>query len=64
MTGDLEGEKFDPALLDVLVCPLTRGPLLHDAARNRLVSEQAGVAFPIENGIPVLLEDRAERTES
>lgn len=52
--------RFDPALLEILVCPLTKGPLTHDADRDRLISEIGGVAYPIEDGIPVLLEDRAE----
>jgi uncharacterized protein YbaR (Trm112 family) len=50
---------IDPALLAVLVCPVTRGPLVHDAATGELISEQAGLAFPIRDGVPVLLIEAA-----
>ncbi len=45
----------DPKLLEALVCPLTHVPLRYDRARQELVSDQAGLAFPIRNGIPVML---------
>ena len=45
----------DPKLLEILVCPLTKGPLRYDAAREELVSEQAGLAYPIRDGIPIML---------
>lgn len=50
---------LDPKLLEVLVCPLTRGPLVYDRERNELVSKQAGLAYPIRDGIPVMLPDEA-----
>jgi uncharacterized protein len=50
---------IDPSLLELLVCPLTKGPLRHDAARGELVSEQAGLAYPIRDGIPIMLADEA-----
>lgn len=50
---------IDPELLEILVCPLTRQPLRYDAARQELVSEAAGLAYPIRNGTPVLLIDEA-----
>ncbi|MCW8951142.1 MAG: Trm112 family protein [Rhodospirillales bacterium] len=53
--------QVDPRLLEILVCPLTKGPLRYDAAAQELVSEQAGLAFPIRDGIPVMLEDEARR---
>jgi uncharacterized protein YbaR (Trm112 family) len=49
----------DPKLLELLVCPLTKGPLRYDRARNELVSEQAGLAYPIRDGIPIMLVDDA-----
>jgi uncharacterized protein YbaR (Trm112 family) len=50
---------IDPRLLELLVCPLTKGPLRYDAARGELVSEQAGLAYPIRDGIPIMLADEA-----
>ena len=50
---------LDPRLLDLLVCPLTKGPLRYDRARAELVSEQAGLAYPIRDGIPIMLVDEA-----
>lgn len=49
----------DPRLLDILVCPLTKGPLDYDAAKGELISRQAKLAFPIRNGIPILLASEA-----
>jgi uncharacterized protein len=53
----------DRGMLEFLVCPVTRGPLTYDAARQELVSKGAGLAFPINNGIPVMLVDEARRLE-
>ncbi len=50
---------IDPRLLEVLVCPVTRGPLRWDAAAQELVSDQAGLAYPVRDGIPVMLPDEA-----
>ena len=49
----------DPKLLELLVCPLSKGPLHYDRARNELVSEQARLAYPIRDGIPIMLVDEA-----
>jgi uncharacterized protein YbaR (Trm112 family) len=49
----------DPKLLEVLVCPLTKGPLTYDRERQELVSERARLAFPIRDGIPIMLVDEA-----
>ena len=49
----------DPKLLDILVCPLTKGPLRYDAARQELISDRAGLAYPIRDGIPIMLVDEA-----
>ena len=52
---------IDPELLAVLVCPLTRTPLRLDAERRELVSEEAGLAYPIRDGVPVMLVEEARR---
>ncbi len=49
----------DPKLLELLVCPLTKGPLTYDAERQELVSAQAMLAYPIRDGIPIMLPDEA-----
>lgn len=54
----------DPKLLEILVCPLTKSPLRYDRAAQELISEQAGLAFPIRDGIPIMLVDEARRIES
>ncbi len=51
--------KVDPKLLEILVCPMTKGPLRYDAAAQELISEQAQLAFPIRDGIPIMLVDEA-----
>jgi len=51
--------KVDPKLLEILVCPLTKGPLRYDAERQELISDQAGLAYPIRDGIPIMLVDEA-----
>ena len=56
-------KKPDPRLLEMLVCPLTRGTLVYDAARNELISAKAGLAFPIRDGIPIMLVDEARSLE-
>ncbi len=55
--------RVDPKLLEILVCPLTKAPLRYDAARQELISDKAGLAFPIREGIPVMLVDEARRLE-
>ena len=49
----------DPKLLEILVCPLTKGPLKYDRAAHELISEKAGLAYPIRDGIPIMLPDEA-----
>jgi uncharacterized protein YbaR (Trm112 family) len=49
----------DPKLLEILVCPMTRGPLVYDREKQELVSKQAGLAYPIRDGIPIMLADEA-----
>jgi uncharacterized protein YbaR (Trm112 family) len=53
----------DPRLLDVLVCPLTKGPLQYDRVTNELVSRAAGLAYPIRDGIPIMLPEDARRLD-
>ena len=50
---------MDKKLLDILVCPLTKGPLIYDKKNNELISRSARLAYPIKDGIPVMLEDEA-----
>lgn len=54
----------DPRLLEILVCPLTKGPLTYDQERNELVSLKAGLAYPIRDGIPIMLADEARALEA
>ena len=49
----------DPRLLELLVCPLTKGPLHYDRKRGELISESAGLAYPVRDGIPIMLVDEA-----
>jgi uncharacterized protein len=49
----------DPKLLEILVCPLTKTPLIYNRERRELISKKAGLAFPIRDGIPVMLPDEA-----
>ena len=51
--------SLDPELLEILVCPLTKGTLGYDPKAQELISEQAGLAFPIRDGIPIMLADEA-----
>jgi uncharacterized protein YbaR (Trm112 family) len=53
----------DPDLLAILVCPLTKAPLRYDRAAGELISDKAGLAFPIRDGIPIMLVDEARRIE-
>jgi uncharacterized protein YbaR (Trm112 family) len=51
--------RVDPKLLEILVCPATKGPLRYDAAARELISDRAGLAYPIRDGIPIMLVDEA-----
>ena len=58
--GDTGGDAgVDPRLLEVLVCPVSRSALTYDRDANELVSRAAGLAYPIRNGVPVMLRDEA-----
>jgi uncharacterized protein YbaR (Trm112 family) len=50
---------LDPRLLDILVCPVTKGPLTYDKVRQELISKSARLAYPIRDGIPIMLETEA-----
>ncbi len=50
---------IDPRLLEILDCPLTRGRLIYDRAAGELISEKAGLAYPIRDGIPIMLAEEA-----
>jgi len=51
--------EIDSKLLEILVCPLTKGPLRYDREAHELISDQAGLAYPIRDGIPIMLPDEA-----
>lgn len=51
--------ELDPALLAILVCPVTRGPLRWDAAAQELISDAAGLAYPVRDGVPVMIPEEA-----
>jgi len=54
---------LDPKLLDILVCPVTKGPLSYDKENNELISKSAKLAYPIKDGLPVLLEEQARELD-
>ncbi len=58
MTADI-----DPKLLEILVCPLTKGPLEYDRDAGELISRKAGIAYPIRDGIPIMLPDEGRQLE-
>ncbi|MCY1646161.1 Trm112 family protein [Caulobacter sp. SL161] len=53
----------DPRLLEVLVCPVTRGPLEYDRAKGELISRAAKLAYPIRDGVPIMLPEEARELE-
>jgi uncharacterized protein len=53
--------QVDPKLLEILVCPLTKAPLRYDAKAQELISDQAELAYPIRDGIPIMLVDEARK---
>ena len=61
--GD-EKTGIDPKLLEILVCPLTKGPLTYDRDAQELVSKQAQLAYPIRDGIPIMLVDEARQLDA
>jgi uncharacterized protein YbaR (Trm112 family) len=57
------GRRVDPKLLEILVCPLTKTSLDYDAEHQELISRAAGLAFPIRDGIPIMLPEEARKLE-
>src|SRR5260370_15363924 len=55
----MEGPEIDPKLLEILVCPLTKAPLRYDRNAQELISEEAGLAYPIRDGVPIILLEEA-----
>ena len=53
------GSPVDPRLLEILVCPLTKGPLEYDRSANELISRSARLAYPVRDGIPIMLPEEA-----
>ncbi len=57
----VEATRIDPKLLEILVCPLTKSRLEYDAARQELISREARLAYPIRDGIPIMLPEEARQ---
>ena len=55
--------SVDPRLLEILVCPVTKGPLEYDRAKGELISRSAKLAYPIRDGVPIMLPDEARTLE-
>ena len=60
---DRPAPPVDPKLLEILVCPQTKGPLEYDAERQELISRSAKLAYPIRDGIPIMLPEEARRLD-
>jgi uncharacterized protein YbaR (Trm112 family) len=56
-----EVQTVDPRLLELLICPKTRGPLSYDRVRNELISKKAKLAYAIRDGVPIMLPDEARK---
>ncbi len=61
MTTQSAQHRTDPRLLEILVCPVTKTTLRYDAAAQELISDATGLAFPIREGIPIMLVDEARK---
>ena len=59
----MNASDVDPKLLEILVCPVTKTGLRYDRNANELISDKAGLAFPIRDGIPIMLVDAARRLD-
>lgn len=60
---DAEEAAPDPRLLEVLVCPVTGGPLIWDPKRRELISKQANLAYPVRDGVPLMLPEEARKLD-
>jgi uncharacterized protein YbaR (Trm112 family) len=63
MTPSDASHTVDPRLLEVLVCPVTKSPLRYDRERQELISDAAKLAYPIRDGVPIMLPDEARKLE-
>ncbi|ATU93984.1 Trm112 family protein [Phyllobacterium zundukense] len=63
MTDEKRETPIDRKLLDLLVCPLTKGPLIYDQQNSELVSKSAHLAYPVRDGIPIMLPSEARNIE-
>jgi uncharacterized protein YbaR (Trm112 family) len=61
--ADRPTNTVDPKLLEILVCPITKGPLEYDKEKQELISRSAKLAYPIRDGIPIMLADEARRID-
>ncbi len=61
--GPVRPAPVDPRLLEILVCPVTKGELSYDRDAGELISRQAGLAYPVRDGIPIMLPDEARRLQ-
>jgi len=59
----MANSEVDPKLLEILVCPMTKGPLRYDRDKQELISDQAKLAYPIRDGIPIMLIDEARKLD-
>ena len=62
-SNDRPASSVDPKLLEILVCPMTKGPLEYDAEKQELLSRSAKLAYPIRDGIPIMLPEEARRLD-
>jgi len=58
------GGALDPKLLEILVCPVTKKPLRYDRDQGELISDSAGLAYPVRDGIPIMLPDEARKLDA
>ena len=63
MTSEPPANRIDPKLLEILVCPLSKGPLEYDPVKQELISRSAKLAYPIRDGIPIMLPEEARRLD-
>ena len=61
MTDTAPEPQIDPRLLEVLICPVTHGPLVYNRARQELISQSARLAYPIRDGVPLMLPEEARQ---
>ncbi|GAN99129.1 hypothetical protein Gxy13693_017_017 [Komagataeibacter xylinus NBRC 13693] len=64
MTEKPPAPPLDSRLLSILVCPVTKGPLVYDREAGELISKRAGLAFPVRDGIPIMLPDEARKLDA